>query len=167
MSSQKEEVKKLTLNGKDFAFSALITIGICSFPLWIALVCWNSIKFPPQIFGNNEDHFRAHIISPIPQSVEILDVKSDDLIIHPDVTYYFRFHINRADLEKIISYRKLSAEEGTCSEGNYSYPPEWWDVENLNNVEKYIYEEGKYGDLLITLCYDVPNKIAYYMFLTY
>ena len=168
MTSQQNDYEKPSSKSKNYAISALLTVGICLLSFGIALICWNSVLGSiPQISRNNEEHFHAHVISPIPQSVEILDVKSDDLIIHPDVTYYFRFHIDRADLEKIISYRKLSAEEGTCSEGNYSYPPEWWDVENLNNVEKYIYEEGKYGDLLITLCYDVPNKTAYYMFLTY
>ena len=163
MSSQKEEVKKLTLNGKDFAFSTLITIGICSFPLWIALICWNSIKFPPQIFGNNEDHFRGHVISPIPESVEILNVKFDDLIIHPDVTYYFQFLVNRNDLEKIISYRSLAPADGNCS--GSSYPPEWWDVTSFDDVEKY--ESDDSDRLIITLCYHVPSKTAYYMFLTY
>ncbi|MFN8435409.1 MAG: hypothetical protein U0V18_15395 [Anaerolineales bacterium] len=165
MSSQKQDVGKHTLNGKDFVFSALITIGICTFPLWIAMVCWNTTKFPPQIFGNNEDLFRAHVISPIPQSVEILDVEFDDIIVHPDVTYYFRFYVDREDLEKIVSHRKLSPDEGTCS--GSSYPPEWWDVEKLENVERYVYEEGMYGGLLITLCYYAPNKTSYYMYLTY
>jgi hypothetical protein len=165
MSSQKQVSKKLTRSSKDIAFSALITVGICTFPLWIAITCWNSAKFPPQIFGNNDDHFRAHVITPIPQSVEILDVYFDDLIIHPDVSYYFRFRIDRNDLNKIISYRALSPKEGTCSETLTSL--EWWDVEKLDDVEKYIYEEGKYGDLLITLCYHAASKTAYYLYFTY
>ncbi|MBN8656603.1 MAG: hypothetical protein J0M11_12775 [Anaerolineae bacterium] len=165
MSSQKQDLDKYTLSRKDFLFSALITVGICTFPLWIAMVCWNTAKFPPQVFGTNEDHFRAHIISPIPQSVEILNVEFDDIIIHPDVTYYFRFYVDRNDLEKIVSSRKLSLDEGACS--GSSYPPEWWDVEKLENIERYVYEEGLYGGLLITLCYYPPNKTAYYMYLTY
>lgn len=149
----------------DLIVSALLTIGICVLPLGMAMLCWNFNKFPPQIFGSNEDHFRAHVISPIPESVEVLDVEFDDIMIHPDVTYYFRFLVDRSDLEKIISYRKLSTEEGNCS--GSSYPPEWWDVEKFENVENYVYGEGKYGNLLITLCYDAQSKIAYYMFLTY
>jgi len=165
MPSSKKEINKLTLNGIDLSVSALLTIGICVLPLVMGILCWNVTKFPPQIFGNNEDHFRAHVISPIPQSVEVLDVEFDDIMIHPDVTYYFRFHVDRDDLEKIISYRELSPDEGTCS--GSSYPPAWWDVEKLEDVERYVYEEGMYGSLLITLCYYPPNKTAYYMFLTY
>lgn len=165
MSSSKKGVNELTSSAIDLIVSVLLTIGVCVLPLGMAILCWNFNKFPPQVFGSNEDHFRAHVISPIPQSVEVLDVEFDDIMIHPDVTYYFRFYVDRIDLEKIISHRKLSAEEGGCS--GASYPPEWWDVENLEDVEKYVYEEGKYGNLLITLCYDAPSKTAYYMFLTY
>jgi hypothetical protein len=103
------------------------------------------------------------VISPIPESVEILDVAFDDLIIHPDVTYYFRFLVNREDLEKIIAYRSLEATDGACS--GYSYPPQWWNVASLDNVEKYEYESP--GGLMLTLCYHVPSQTAYYMFFTY
>ena len=126
------------------------------------MLLWSETKIPFQIFGNNEDHFRAHVISPIPQSVEILNVEFDDLIIHPDVTYYFRFLVNKSDLEEIVSYRTLSSAEGTCD--GSSYPPEWWDVKNLDDVEKFVYD---FDGLLITLCYHAPSKTAYYMFLTY
>ena len=169
MALQENDFEKPSPKGKNYAISALITIGICSLPLGIALICWSSVsgylKSQPQISGNNEDHFRAHVINPIPQSVVIQDVYFDDIIIHPDVSYYFRFFIDRNDLNKIISYRALSPKEGTCSETLTTL--KWWDVEKFDGIEKYVYEEGKYGNLLITLCYHAASKTAYYLYFTY
>jgi len=94
---------------------AITPVICCIFVLVLMLLCCSVTKFPLQIFGSNEDHFRAHVISPIPKSVDILDVEVDDLIIHPDVAYYFRFSINRDDLEEIILYRSLERTTGECS----------------------------------------------------
>jgi hypothetical protein len=133
------------------------------------IICWAITKFPPQLFGNNKDHFRAHVIKPIPESVEILDVEFDDLIINPDVRYFFRFHVNREDLNKIIAYRKLHLAEGEggCSK---SYgDPDWWNADQLNDteVEVYLYSEGNTGSLYIYLCYHEASQTAYYEFFTY
>ena len=155
--------KRRNFSKKDLVISAAITFSICTLPTAFMVFCWSMTKFPPQIFGNNEDHFRGHVISPIPDSVEVLNVEFDDLIIHPDVTYYFRFLVSRNDLEKIISYRSLAPTDGNCS--GSSYPPEWWDVTSFDDVEKY--ESDDSDGLIITLCYHVPSKTAYYMFLTY
>lgn len=161
-SSSRSRNKRKTFSGKDLALSIAITLVFCILPLASMMVCWSVTKFPPQIFGNNEDHFRAHVISPIPESVEILDVEFDDLIIHPDVSYYFRFSVNRGDLGEIISYRSLEpASECPVP----SSPPEWWDISPSDNVETYQYNRS--GKLIITLCYDVPSKTAYYLFRTF
>ena len=61
------------------AFFILLSPLVC-----LILLC-SATRFPPQIFGTNRDHFAAHVISPIPESVNILDVEADDLIVHPDV----------------------------------------------------------------------------------
>jgi hypothetical protein len=155
--------RRKTLSGKDLALSTVITLVFCILPLAWAMWCWSVTKIPPQIFGNNEDHFRGHVIDPIPESVEILDVEFDDIIIHPDVAYYFRFTVSRDDLEKIIDYRSLkTADECSVS---YSYPPEWWDVSPSDDVEAYEYNNSSDG-LFITLCYNVSSKTAYYLFST-
>ena len=156
-------LKRRNFSKKDLVISAAITFSICILPTALMVFCWSMTKFPPQIFGNNEDHFRGHVISPIPESVEILNVEFDDLIIHPDVTYYFQFLVSRNDLEKIISYRSLAPADGNCS--GSSYPPEWWDVISFDDIEKY--ESDNSDGLIITLCYHVLSKTAYYMFLTY
>lgn len=138
-----------------FALAVLISL-----PVLLTMCCFLT-GFPPQIFGSNEDHFRTHVINPIPESVEILDVENNDLIIHPDVTYYFRFLINRNDLEKIISFRSLTPIEGNCSD---SSAPEWW-VSSSNDVEVFEYERS--GGIILTLCYHAPSNTAYYRHLTY
>jgi hypothetical protein len=162
MASSELRTRRKVFSNKDLALSMVITLVFCILPLASMMWCWSVTKFPPQIFGNNEDHFRAHVISPIPESVEILDVEFDDIIIHPDVAYYFRFLVNRDDLEKIISYRSLKPDD-ECS---VSYPPEWWDISPSDDVETYRYNNGSDG-LIITLCYHVPSKTAYYLFWTY
>ena len=139
---------------------ALVLAVLISLPILLTLCCFVT-GFPPQIFGTNKDHFRAHVISPIPESVEILNVESDDLIIHPDVTYYFRFLISRSDLEKIISFRSLTPIEDDCSD---SSAPEWW-VSSSDDVEVYEYERS--GGIILTLCYHAPSKTAYYRYWTY
>jgi hypothetical protein len=163
MASSSTRNKGGDFGSKVIAPGMVITIAICILPLASLIWCWRVIKFPPQIFGNNEDHFRGHVINPIPDSVENLRVDFDDLIIHPDVTYYFRFTINRGDLEKIISYRSLKADD-ECSAGS-SYAPEWWDISSKDDLEAYQYSET--GEIIITLCYDAPMETAYYLFFTY
>jgi hypothetical protein len=125
--------------------------------------CWSVTKFPPQIFGNNEDHFRGHVISPMPESVEILNVEFDDLIIHPDVAYYFRFLVNRSDLEKIITYRSLKPINDECRSPISS--TEWWKFPSPNTMEVYQYDNS--DGLIISLCYDAASKTAYYLYWTY
>lgn len=135
-----------------------IVLVIVFLVLW-----WKVIKFPPQIFGTPEDHFRAHVIRPIPKSVTNLKVAFDDLLIHPDVMYLFRFSINREDLEKILVARSLLPNpETSCS---VSYPPEWWDVTSHAVVE--IYQYHRPGGIVITLCYVAARAEAYYSFFTY
>jgi hypothetical protein len=158
-SPSRTQIKRKNLSIKDLAISIAIAFVILAPPAW----CWYATKFPPQIFGNKEDHFRGHVISPIPESVEVLNVQFDDLIIHPDVVYYFRFVVNRDDLEKIISYRSLVLTNGECS--GSSYPPEWWN--NLPSDDMEVYEYNGSHELIITLCYDISTQTAYYMFLTY
>jgi hypothetical protein len=109
-----------------------------------------------------EDHFRVHVIDPLPNSVELLNVEVDDLIIHPDVEYIFRFKVNRDDLDKIIRANTLQQ----TLECNVPIPaPEWWDVDLLDDVENYQYDhsDGK----IITLCYHVSSQTAYYSYFTY
>jgi hypothetical protein len=142
---------------RKMAFALVVLISL---PALLILCCFIT-KFPPQIFGNNKDHFRAHVISPIPESVEILNVEFDDLIIHPDVAYYFRFLISRDDLEKIISYRSLTPRDDDCSD---SSAPEWW-ASPSDDVEVYEYERS--GGIILTLCYHAPSKTAYYRYWTY
>lgn len=149
-------------NKNDLIISVGLTIAICVTPLVFSMWCWNIIKFPPQIFGNNEDHFRAHVISPIPESVTILDVEFSDLIIHPDVSYFFRFSVNRSDLEKIILGRKLKPID-ECLD-NFSLP-KWWDISSLDDIEAYEYQSQ--GGTIISLCYRTSSQIAYYVFWTY
>jgi hypothetical protein len=148
---------------KDIFISIGVTISICTMPLFFTIWCWNVTKFPPQVFGNNEDHFRAHVINPIPESVTILDVKFDDLVIHPDVSYFFRFSINRNDLEKIILVRKLKPID-ECSD-NFSPLPDWWNISSLDDIEAYEYHSS--GGTIISLCYRTLSQIAYYVFWTY
>jgi hypothetical protein len=163
MSHSKVRAKRKILTGKDITISIAIAFSICTLPSVFMVWCWSVTKFPPQIFGNNEDHFRGHIISPIPESVEILDVYFDDIIIHPDVSYYFRFSVNREDLNKIISYRKLKTNATDCSFS--SNEPEWWDVSSLDNVESYRYDS--LDGTIINLCYHASSEVAYYLFFTY
>ena len=162
MTSETRSGKKV-LSGKDLLFSSAITLVCCILPLALVMWGWSVTKIPSQIFGNNEDHFRGHVIDPIPESVELLDVEFDDIIIHPDVAYYFRFLVGRDDLEKIIAYRSLkSADECPVL---YSYPPEWWNISPSDDVEAYEYNNSSDG-LFITLCYNVSSKTAYYLFST-
>jgi hypothetical protein len=126
-------------------------------------LCCAITKFPPQIFGKNEDHFRAFVIDPIPESVEILNVEFDDLIIHPDVAYYFQFLVNRSDLEKIIAFNSLQPTDDECFDPSPS--PNWWKFPSPNNMEIYKYEKS--GGLIISLCYDASSKTAYYAYWTY
>ena len=163
MASSSTRNKGRDFGSKVIAPAMVITLMICILPLVSLILCWSATKFPPQIFGNNEDHFRGHVINPIPDSVENLQVDFDDLIIHPDVTYYFRFTINSADLEKIISYRSLKADDECSARG--SYPPEWWDISSKDKLEAYQYSET--GGIIITLCYDASIETAYYLFFTY
>jgi len=128
----------------------------------LPFVCCKLTKFPPQIFGTTEDHYRTFVIDPIPDSVEILNVEVDDLIIHPDYEYAFRFTVNRNDLEEIITYNALQP----TSECGVPYPvPEWWDIDSLADMETYQYNQS--GGLIITLCYDVLSQIAYYSYFVY
>jgi hypothetical protein len=149
-------------NLKDMMLSLGVTIGFCIMPLVFGMWCWNVTKFPPQLFGDNEDHFRAHVINPIPESVTILNVEFSDLIIHPDVSYFFRFSVNRNDLEKILLNRKLKPID-ECSD-NFSLP-DWWDISSSDDIEAYEYNSP--GGTIISLCYRVPSQIAYYIFWTY
>lgn len=152
---------KKSLDTKDIMVSLAITVFGCVLPVSMSMYCWSVTKFPPQIFGSNEDHFRGHVIDPIPGSVEILDVVFDDLIILPDVSYYFRFTVNKTDLRKIIDHHSLQPFDKDCSVPN---PPEWW-VDTTDNLE--VYEFEKLGGTVITLCYHTPDQTAYYLFLTY
>jgi hypothetical protein len=159
--SSEVRAKKGTRGCKKIALGVVFSLAILISPLMLLILCCGLTRFPPQIFGTNSDHFRAHVISPIPESVEILDVQFDDLMIHPDVAYYFRFLIDRSDLEKIIAYRSLKPIADDCS--NLS-APEWW-VSSSNDVEMYEYERS--GEIILTLCYHAPSKIAYYRYWTY
>ena len=147
---------------KDLLIGAAITFSICTLPTAFMVFCWSTTKFPPQVFGNNEDHFRGHVIDPIPESVEILDVEFDDIIIHPDVAYFFRFSIDRSGLEKIITKRTLELTNNECFDPIPS--PEWWKFPPPDNREIYQYESDS---VIISLCYDESSKIAYYAFWTY
>jgi hypothetical protein len=129
---------------------------------FLLILCCVLTKFPPQIFGNNKDHFRTFVMSPIPASVEILDVEFDDLIIHPDIAYYFRFLVNRADLEKIIAYNSLERTSDECFDP--SPQPSWWNLQSPSNREIYKYESD---GLIISLCYDSVSQTALYAFWTY
>ncbi len=140
---------------------AIALVIVVSAPVLLILCCAIT-RFPPQIFGKNQDHFRAFVISPIPESVEILDVEFSDLIIHPDVAYYFRFLVDRRDLEKIIAYDSLQPTEDECFDPSPS--PSWWKFPSPNNMEIYQYESD---DVIISLCYDAPSKTAYYAYWTY
>ena len=138
-------------------------------PIWVGVgvgltpfVCCKLTKFPPQIFGTTEDHFRVFVIDPIPDSIEILNVEVDDLIIHPDYEYAFRFTTNRNDLEAILEYNDLQP----TSECNAPSPvPAWWDIDSLANMEAYQYYHS--GSLIVTLCYHVPSQTAYYSYFVY
>ncbi len=128
--------------------------------LFLLLLC-RIARFPPQIFGTPGDHFRAFVISPIPERVTILDVDVNDEIIVPDVVYSFRFTVNRADLEKIIAENSLKPAT-ECTDP--SPEPEWWNVPS-DDVEVY-HSEGP-GDVKIMLCYHVNSGVADYSFMTY
>jgi hypothetical protein len=132
-------------------------------PILLLLVC-RATRFPPQIFGTPEDHFRAFVMNPIPKSVNILNVEANDLIIHPDVIYSFRFSINREDLEKIIAYNSLQSSGTECPAPSQHL--EWWDITTSDDMEVYQYSPSKY-DYDITLCYYVPSGIAYYEYFSY
>lgn len=130
-------------------------------PLIFLFLVVGVARFPPQIFGTNSDHFKAHVISPIPESVDILDVEFDDILIHPDVAYYFRFSVNQDDLKKIIAHRSLKA----ANECSFAFSdPEWWDIKPANDVEMYSYDEDGFK---LILCYHVPSSTAYYLYYTY
>jgi hypothetical protein len=163
-TSSKIQHRKNLLSGKDMAIGMSITFAICTLPTAFMMFCWSMTKFPPQIFGNNEDHFRAHVIDPIPESVKILDVEFDDIIIHPDVAYYFRFSVNRTDLEGIIFHNSLKPSTEDCLQ-SYSYTPKWWNVSSNDNMEVYKYDNPE--SLKLILCYDISSQIAYYRFWTY
>ena len=154
--------KRRAFSRKDLIISAAITFSICTLPTAFMVFCWSVTKFPPQIFGNNEDHFRGHVISPIPESVEILDVEFDDIIIHPDVAYFFRFLVNRSDLEEIIAENSLEPTSEECFDPIPS--PTWWKFQSPDNREIYQYESD---NVIISLCYETSSKIAYYAFWTH
>lgn len=153
----KDRMDRLRAQARRIPISLLVSLSL---PLLLILCCILT-KFPPQIFGNNKDHFRAFVISPIPESVEILDVEFSDLIIHPDVAYYFRFVVNRSDLNKIIAYNSLQPTDDECFD---SATPTWWNVPSPDKTEIYEYQTD---DVIISLCYDAASSIALYSFWTY
>ena len=151
---------------KNVSFGKLSKYGMGCLTILVCLVViyliWGKVvRFPLQIFGTPEDHFRGHVIDPMPPSVKNLKVEFDDLIIHPDVTYWFRFNIELNDLEKIIKFRSLQQVSRASSA---SYPPSWWNVEDLRNPEIYEYSSES---LHIVLWWDVSKKEVYYMFVTF
>ena len=68
-------------------------------------LCW--ICTPMQIKGTPRDDFKAFVIDPIPDSVENIEVRGNDIIIHPDRTYCFRFNILPKDMNTIITVNQL------------------------------------------------------------
>lgn len=140
---------------------AIFLLILVSVPILLGLCCVIT-RFPPQIFGKNEDHFRAFVIDPIPGSVKILNVEFDDMIVHPDVAYFFRFSVNRNDLEKIIAFNVLKPTSDECFEPSPS--PKWWKFPSPNSMEIYQYNKGRQ---IISLCYDASSQIAYYAYWTH
>lgn len=140
---------------------AIALIILVSAPILLGLCCAIT-RFPPQIFGKNEDHFRAFVIDPIPESVKIINVEFDDIMIHPDVAYFFHFLVNRNDLKKIISYNSLQPTSEECFDPAPS--PEWWKFPSPNNMEIYQYESD---GVIISLCYNASSQTAYYAYWTY
>jgi len=161
-SSTEDQLKKDSQGCKAVANKLGRALAIFVSSLILLLLCCTLTKFPPQIFGKSEDHFRAFVIDPIPNSVEILNVEFSDLIIHPDVAYYFRFSVNRSDVEKIIVYNSLQPTDDECFDPSPS--PNWWKFPSPNTMEIYDYESE---DVIISLCYDATSKTAYYAFWTY
>ena len=140
---------------------AIALLVLISVPILVGACCALT-RFPPQIFGKNEDHFRAFVIDPIPESVKILNVEFDDIMIHPDVSYFFRFLVDRSDLKKIIAENALEPTSEECFDPIPS--PEWWKLPSSDNREIYQY---KSDGVIISLCYDASNKTAYYAYWTY
>jgi hypothetical protein len=140
---------------------ALALLLLVSVPI-LLVSCCAITRFPPQIFGKNEDHFRAFVIDPIPESVKILNVEFDDIMIHPDVAYFFHFLVNRNDLKKIISYNSLEPTNDECFDPSPS--PKWWKFPSPNNMEIYQYETDR---VITSLCYDASSQTAYYAYWTH
>jgi hypothetical protein len=161
-SSRESKREGLTRSRGFVAKTALAATFLLLPPIFLLLLC-RATRFPPQIFGTPEDHFRAFVMDPIPESVSILNVEVNDIIIHPDVTYSFRFSVNREDLEKIIAYNSLQPST-ECS--SPSPQPVWWDITTSDDVEVYDYSPGEY-DYDIELCYYPPGGVAYFFFFSY
>jgi hypothetical protein len=140
-----------------------VVYPLLSSGIFVLLLCL-IFRFPPQILGTYSDHFSEFVIRPIPESVKILDVEVDDIMVHPDVAYYFRFSVNREDLKKIISYRRLQSTDQECA-AQFSYLPKWWRIKSSGNVEAYTYDNQDW--LILTLCYDTSTSIAYYVYWTW
>jgi hypothetical protein len=140
---------------------AVALLVLISAPI-LVVSCCALTRFPPQIFGKNEDHFRAFVIDPIPESVEIINVEFDDIMIHPDIAYFFQFSVSRSDLEKIITSNSLQPTDDECFDPSPS--PSWWKFPSPNNLQIYQYESD---GVIISLCYDTASTTAFYAFWTY
>ena len=126
-------------------------------------LCW--FCTPMQIKGSPEDDFRAFVVDPIPDSVDNLEVKDNDMIILPDRTYCFRFNILPEDLDPIITADQLQlVKEDVTGFRNYNIDAEDWTAEEAET--KFDYYEFRDPDerpqLIIELWLDkLNNKVIY------
>jgi hypothetical protein len=91
-----------------------------------------------QIKGTPRDDFEAFVIYPIPDSVQNIEVKDNDLIVIPDRTYCFRFNILPEDLNTIITTFQLELiEEDVTGIQGYTSDIEEWEEEETNTIFDY------------------------------
>src|SRR5688500_15041729 len=137
-STKDNQVENQASSFRVMARKMAIALLVLVFTPILLVLCCAITRFPPQIFGKNEDNFRAFVIDPIPENVKILNVEFDDIMIHPDVAYFFRFLADRSDLEKIISENSLEPTNEECFDPIPS--PEWWKFPSSDDREIYQYE---------------------------
>lgn len=128
-------------------------------------LCW--ICTPMQIKGTPRDDFKAFVIAPIPDSVQNIEVRDNDLIVIPDRTYCFRFNILPEDLYTIISVNQLELiEENVTGIRSYMVDIEDWEEEMAHTIfDYYQYKDAdQRPQHIFELWFDELNNEAIYCY---
>lgn len=139
------------------------TLKLITLIILILILCW--MCTPMQIRGTPRDDFRAFVINPIPDSVENIEVRDNDIIIHPDRTYCFRFNILPEDLNTIITVNQLELiKPDVTGFQTYAIDAQDWEKEEAHT--RFDYYEFREPDDIPQLIFElwvdgVNDKVIY------